>query len=183
MFQLVSSKIKYNESDLKMSLKFLAEQNDPELTKKYLPRLLAFRIMEDGEHKLTTVRSKISSKLLGGHGFSSGHDSHGLVLMWNSLEPKLVHLYESYLLESIRYYKRADLTRSCDELSFKKLHIYVVTRLDLSNNMLDSIPFCLFQMEALKSLKLSNNFIRKLPLGKNALFDDFGCKSERFRYV
>lgn len=69
-----------------------------------------------------------------------------------------------------------------DEMSFKKLHIYVVTRIDLSNNDLDSLPFSIFQMESLKFLKLSNNQIKKLPHVKNQELDDSGVKTDRFKY-
>lgn len=179
---------KYNEFDFKMTLRFLYEQSkDSKLVKKYLPCLLKYKIVEDSEYKIN-ARNRISSKLLNTYGFVNGHDSAGLVMSWASLEPKMDKLYESFLSDSIKFYKSinsigqlASSSIHIEELSCKKLHLFVVTRLDLSNNCLEAVPFCLFQMESLRSLKLSNNSIKKLPLSKSTEFDDLGSKSERFR--
>jgi len=56
-------------------------------------------------------------------------------------------------------------------LTPKKLHLYVITRLDLSDNQLTQIPFTVFQIESLKLLKLSSNRLTELPTAANALDD------------
>jgi len=175
---------KYNEFDFKMTLKFLYEQKEPKLIQKYIPALLAQKIGEDSENRIN-ARNKISNKLLNVHGFAAGHDSPGLILSWASLEPKLDRIYESYFLNAIKQFKSAQvaLSKSSEELSFKKLHIYAITRIDLSSNAIDCVPFCIFQMESLRVLKLSNNSIKTLPLSRNAELDDLGPKSDRFRYI
>lgn len=165
-----------------MTMRILFQQNDFQLVKKYFPHLLRYKITEDGEYKIN-ARNKISHKLLNAYGFTDGNDSPGLVMSWSSLEPKLDKLYESFLSESIKHYKVSNDKSPIDEMNFKKLHIFVVTRLELSSNSLETLPFCLFQMESLKCLKLSNNCIKKLPLSRNPEFDDLSSRSERFRFV
>ena len=41
--------------------------------------------------------------------------------------------------------------------------IIAITRLDLSNNQLKDLPFCLFQMPSLVILNLSQNYLETLP--------------------
>ena len=53
----------------------------------------------------------------------------------------------------------------------KRLHLCVITRIDLSNNQLAQIPFTVFQIESLKFLKLSSNRLTQLPTSPNALDD------------
>lgn len=163
------------------------QQKDAKTMRTYLPALLAFKLADDSENKIN-ARNKISSKLLSVHGFAGGHDSPGLVVNWSALEPKLERVYESDLLNAIKHYKRRhviDADDHAEELSFRRLHVYVVTRLDLSHNAIgdSSLPLCLFQMESLRCLKLNHNQIKRLPLSKNAELDDLGSKSDRFQYL
>ena len=60
-------------------------------------------------------------------------------------------------------------------ISSKRLHFYVITRLDISDNNLEFIPFTIFQIESLKYLKLSANRIKQLPVNQNQ-FDDVNKK-------
>jgi len=123
----------------------------------------------------------------------------GLILNWNGLEPKLVKVYESWLHNSTKYFKfsnrnlnlsavaasttttTAASSKLDDEhsqaptqanLSLKKLHFHVITRVDFSNNNLEQLPFALFQIESLKYMKLSFNKIAKLPTCRNYELDD-----------
>ena len=121
----------------------------------------------------------------------------GLILNWNGLDPKLDKLYESWLLNATKYSKfptkmnmepvagtplttpqseDLNLNSTRDEtnllINVKKLHLHTITRVDLSNNCLEQLPFALFQIETLRYLKLSDNRLKKLPTGKNKDLDD-----------
>jgi GTPase SAR1 family protein/Leucine-rich repeat (LRR) protein len=116
-------------------------------------------------------------------------NTDGLILNWNDMEPKLSQIYESWLLMSSKHFKfkkkedtnnddnndSSPLHKSAKKLPtsiMRKLHQQVITRIDLSNNWLTDLPLALFQLESLKILRLSKNFIRKLPIEKHTLFDD-----------
>ena len=57
-------------------------------------------------------------------------------------------------------------------LSLKKLHFHVITRVDFSSNNLELIPYALFQIESLRFMKLSFNRLKKLPVTRNYELDD-----------
>ena len=57
-------------------------------------------------------------------------------------------------------------------LSLKKLHFHVITRVDFSGNNLELIPYALFQIESVRFMKLSFNRLKKLPVTRNYELDD-----------
>lgn len=183
-------------------------------TKNMLSHLLKLKTLSDSEYKVT-LRNKSSFKQLVSS-ISSANVSNlgsninfenGLILNWNGLDPKLVVVYESWLLNASRYFiisNRAlrnsnsidlisstlsaavaapantlineedfDINTIDDSqmarlnLNLKRLHLNVITRIDLSDNNLELIPFALFQIESLKSMKLSSNKLKKLPVNRS----------------
>ncbi len=145
----------FNDENCALLLKTCQEilnsmNENKSLAKKCLSFLLKFKIINDTEQKLLLNNMNLN----------------GCILNWNSLEPKLERLYESFLLNSINF--KLDNFGKIN----KKLHLQCITRIDLSNNSLIELPFALFQIESLRYLKLSNNRLKKLPTGKSKLFDD-----------
>lgn len=105
--------------------------------------LLKFKIVDDTENKVSKGKSAIF-----GLGF-------------NLADLSLPELYESWILNSSLNYK-ADLVKS-SSINVKKFHLNMITKIDLSNNSLESLPMFLFSIETLKYLKLSHNKLKSLP--------------------
>ena len=102
--------------------------------------------------------------------FNSKVEADGLILAWNSFEPSLNFIYESWLSDISKYYRFG--TRNYEVLRVSsKLHTQTVTRIDLSFNTIEVIPLVLFQIESLRVLKLNNNRIKELPI-KKTVYDD-----------
>jgi hypothetical protein len=225
MFLLILDHVDYNEFDFriifKLCLELMNTKNDARLNaaqgeslslfgKKMISYMMQLKIANDSEFKIN-IRNKIATKhlnnLLGLGASNTVNVSHllgatfdcGLILNWNSLDPKLVKVYESWLHNSTKYFKFSNRnlnlsavtastttttvasTKLDDEhsqqptqanLSLKKLHFHVITRVDFSNNNLEQLPFALFQIESLKYMKLSSNKIAKLPTCRNYELDD-----------
>ena len=176
-------------------------------SKKMLAYLMRCKNLQDPEFKIS-LKNRLTSTRLNSMGVSA---ENGLILNWNNLEPKLNVLYELWLLESSKHFKRGLKTSASysssvnkehalsklEPLSMgnirmstgepsklkkqlqsrrlninpKKLHLYVITRIDLSQNNLELLPFSLFQIESLKYLKLSGNRLKQLPTSPNLLDD------------
>lgn len=191
----------------------LKKQTDPKLSndlfnlKKIISYLLRFKVVVDYEYKLNLKNMlKHASPL-----YSAMNVENGLIFNWNSLEPKLNVIYESWLLESSKHFKQSlkssrsfTVKKVTEQLMFKKsmsseklmdklavheqdkpldthfkrssyslkrLHFFVITRLDFSNNNLEHVPFAIFQIESLKFLKMSSNKLKTLPTRHNHLDD------------
>ena len=165
-----------------------------------ISHMLRLKIVPDPECKISM------KSFLGGSIYTNAanlNSENGLILNWNNLEPKLNFVYESWLLESSRYFKKGikssksftlkklkekqhhfsssynveqyqseqsndtgqeELLKRAPAaaISSKKLHFIVITRIDLSSNNLEAIPFAIFQIESLKFLKLSQNRFLKI---------------------
>lgn len=161
--------------------------------KKVVAYLIKFKIINDSEFKVN-LKNKLSAKLISFLDSTEEEKSQstidsGTILNWFDLDTKLDKLYESWLLNSVKYYKfklrmnmeaasgREDSGLSPREdsnliINAKKLHLHAITRIDLSNNRLEQLPFALFQIESLRYMKLSGNQLQKLPTGKSKELDD-----------
>lgn len=59
--------------------------------------------------------------------------------------------------------------------------ITAITRLDLSNNGLTSLPLCVFQMPSLKIMNLSQNKLQTLPESEIELLSPTGSQAGSFK--
>lgn len=188
--------------------------------KRMMGFLLRLKIVPDLECKVSTFKSLVMGSIYAASASNVSGES-GLILNWNSFEPKLGFVFESWLLESCRHFRKGlkssksfsankglkerqhfassynveqqlhnddyqgdrntpatqfeqQLKKSA--ISSKRLHLVMITRIDLSGNKLDSLPLAIFQIESLKFLKLSHNQLSELPSRHNR-FDDTNKKS------
>jgi Leucine-rich repeat (LRR) protein len=208
-FAYLVNLFKFDEESTRLILRLckelLAQGSMNKFARKAVPYLIKLKIVNDSEFKIN-LKNKLSAKLLAiyqncNDDASSTLDS-GLVLNWNNMDPKLDRIYESWLLNAIKYFKfpvRLDTSQTANTpvatpqteeismntflqanareetnllINLKKLHLHTITRCDLSANQLESLPFALFQIETLKFLKLSGNYLKRLPTGKSKELDD-----------
>lgn len=146
LFYVILKNFQYNEHDFKQALCLCFKLDSYGF--RMLPYLLKFKILNDSEYKIN-----LNKKL----------NDLGLILNWSGLD--LNRVYESWLLNSCLNYKISIIT-NLSSINVKKFHLQSITRLDLSNNYLEKVPLCLFQIESLKYLKLSFNQLRNLPTEK-----------------
>ena len=108
--------------------------------------LLRYKIIDDTENKISKGKSTIDG------------------LSYNLAELGLTEIYESWILNSSLNYK-ADLVKT-SSLNLKKFHLNSITKIDLSNNTLESVPMFLFTIDSLKYLRLSYNKLKSLPVSQ-----------------
>lgn len=176
LFLYLIDNFAYNEFDFRMVFRQLMSQmNEDQFARRMLPILLKFKIIYDSEFKIS-LRSGNSRAVINSQPAAV---VNGMILNWNNLEPKLNQLYESWFFNSL-FYLKSDLLACNDSLLSRKFHLHMITRVDLSNNALESLPFSLFQIESLRFLKLANNSLRKLPTLKDPQLDDVSLRTDRF---
>ncbi|XP_045460940.1 leucine-rich repeat serine/threonine-protein kinase 1 [Harmonia axyridis] len=82
------------------------------------------------------------------------------MINWHNQKCNLNHVKKQWLVDCALHLnpKLKQNPRSHD------LSLYAVTRLDISNNSLTTVPLVIFQLNSLRHLNLSQNKIEKLPL-------------------
>ncbi|KAL3278816.1 hypothetical protein HHI36_016337 [Cryptolaemus montrouzieri] len=82
------------------------------------------------------------------------------MINWHNQKCQLDHVKKQWLIDSALHLnpKLKQNPRSHD------VSLYAITRLDISNNSLTSVPLVVFQLLSLKYLNLSQNRIEKLPV-------------------
>jgi len=229
IFSYLLENCKFDEFNFNLAFKLCVNlgemekdnNNDTFYSKTMISHFLKLKFLSDSEHKIS-LKNKSSFKTLI-NSISSTNVSNlnsnfenGLILNWNNLEPKLSLIYESWLLNSTRYFINSNRSlrnsnsidiissalasnnnnlineddfESVEEtqiarlnLNLKRLHLNVITRIDLSENKLEHVPFALFQIESLKYLKLTSNKLTKLPVNRllNKNLDDVNNKLVKF---
>lgn len=105
--------------------------------------------------------AKVLHKLASNKYFQRVSD-FGFILSMNEFSSSLKFFYESWLFT---------ICKTNQQASFSS-----ITRVELSKNSLQEIPFCLFELENLRVLKLDGNKIRDLPV-KKSNYDDLTLKN------
>ncbi|CAF0966116.1 unnamed protein product, partial [Didymodactylos carnosus] len=86
-----------------------------------------------------------------------------VLINWHKYGP-LKTLNPLWFLQAVCFVNKSIITKPDDiTVSNRHLLLHCITRIDLSENMLDSVPPYLFQLQSLKILNLSNNLLSELP--------------------
>lgn len=86
------------------------------------------------------------------------------MINWHNQKCNLNHIKKQWLIDCALHLnpKLKQNPRSHD------LSLFAITRLDVSNNSLTSVPLVVFQLNSLRYLNLSQNNIEKLPVPEEA---------------
>ncbi len=119
LFLIQLENVKFNQKTIKFTIKYclniLSENKIDDFYKQILilifPYLLSYlKVIPDKEYKINTTnrRTIIASKIfwrLETNSIINTASSDGLILAWNSFEPNLKFIYESWLLDKCKCYR------------------------------------------------------------------------------
>ena len=156
---LVELLIRYGARDDKcQALSIAFKNNDSHLISK----LLSLRSFPDPEFKinkkLIEFKGITTSRIMETVTFSSMFPTIPVMVNWYSLN-SLTSIKQQWLINaSISHNIKLKLN-----LQNQSTALLAITRLDLSNNNLEAVPFFIFQLPSLRILNLSQNCLTSLP--------------------
>ena len=160
---MVDLLIRYGATDSDCSaLQIAAKNNDYHIMSK----LLTLRSFPDPEHKISKKSLEIpggsysckGSSAAGSVTFSSVFPTTAVMVNWHSLSC-LSCVRKNWLVDAAL----AHNIKLKLNVQNQSVSLLAITRLDLSNNNLRSVPLCVFQMPSLRILSLSQNKLESLP--------------------